>query len=97
MGTKPDLSRVQARPDPSMWDDFELLTLPEAAQLMWPQGPLRAASLRHAARVGKLSIVEIAGKHMTNKAALREMAICSIRSVRSGAGTVPSTGAPSNE
>ncbi len=76
MGTKPDLSRVAERPDPRDWDDDELLTLAEAAMLLWPRGPLRAASLHTAARDGQLAIAVIAGKFMTTKKALKDMAIC---------------------
>lgn len=82
MGKKPDLGRIRERPDPSQWADDELLTLAEAAELMWPNGPLRTASLRTAARDGKLGIAEIAGKHMTTKAALRAMSNCSIRQAK---------------
>lgn len=57
MATKPDLSRVLERPNPSDWADDELLTLPEAAELFWPRGPLKTASLRTAARDGQLAIV----------------------------------------
>jgi hypothetical protein len=78
MPTKPDLSRVLARPDPDQWAADELLTLPEAAQLMWPNGPLCTASLRTAARDGRLVITVIAGKHLTTKAALKGLSVCSI-------------------
>ena len=80
MPTKPNLSRVQARPDPAQWAPDELLTLPEAALLMWPNGPLRAASLPTAARDGRLAITVVAGKHLTTKAALSELSVCTPRS-----------------
>lgn len=89
MGTKPDLSRVSERPDPESWADDELLTLAEAAELFWPKGPLRTASLRTAARDGQLAIAVIAGKFMTTKRALKEMATCSMMKRRSSAGTEP--------
>ena len=78
MGTKPDLSRVRERPDPDSWGEDELVTLAEAAELYWPQGPLCTASLRTAARDGQLAIAAIAGKFMTTKRALKEMATCSM-------------------
>jgi hypothetical protein len=37
----------------------------------------RTASLRTAARDGRLSITVIAGKHLTTKAALKELSVCS--------------------
>lgn len=56
-------------------EDFARLWA-EAAELFWPKGPLRAASLRTAARDGQLAIAVIAGKFMTTKRALKEMARC---------------------
>jgi hypothetical protein len=76
MGTKPDLSRVVERNDPQAWAEDDLLTMAEAAMLFWPRGPLRAASLRNAAKNGQLAIVIIAGKMMTTKKALKNMANC---------------------
>lgn len=87
MGTKPNLRRVAERPDPQAWGEDEILTLPEAALLFWPRGPLRVASLRTAARDGKLAITVIAGKMMTTKRALRGLAVCTPavrRSAQSG-------------
>lgn len=66
-------ARIAAKPDPDDWDDDDLLTIPEAAALMWPSGPITAATLRTAAKQGSLAIVEIAGKHFVTKAALRAM------------------------
>ena len=86
MSSKPDLSRVFERPDPGLWAEDELLTLPEAAQLMWPKGPLKTASLRTAARDGQLALTVIAGKHLTTKAALKAMGTC-----------FPLTGAAANQ
>ena len=79
MASTPKLIRIAERPDPTLWGDDELLTLPEAAALFWPNGPLKAASLRTAARDGKLEITVIAGKHLTTKSALKAMSLTSIR------------------
>ncbi|MET3694838.1 hypothetical protein [Methylobacterium goesingense] len=68
--------RVAARPSQIEWDDDELLTLPEAAALMWPNGPLTVSSLRTAVRDGQLQVVVVAGKILTNRAALRKMGTC---------------------
>jgi hypothetical protein len=65
--------RIQARPDPSQWEDDELLTFQEAAALMWPNGPLTASSLRTAYRAGELEVVLIARKLLTTKRALAAM------------------------
>lgn len=43
---------------------------------MWPDGFLSVASLRTAVRDGILEVAEIAGKVLTNKAALERMSIC---------------------
>jgi hypothetical protein len=71
MATRP--RRIAARPDPSQWGDDELLTFVEAANLLWPQGPLTASSLRTAYRAGELEVTLIARKLLTTKKALREM------------------------
>lgn len=65
--------RVAARPDPRDWTDDELMTLAEAAALMWPQGPLTASSLRTAYRAGELETAMIARKLLVTKAALAAM------------------------
>ena len=65
--------RIAGRPRPDQWRDDELLTLPEAARLFWPDGPLTTTSLRTAARDGTLEIRTVAGRHMTTPAALRRL------------------------
>jgi len=54
--------RVAARPDPQDWGADELMTLAEAAALLWPSGPLTASSRRTAYRAGALEVVMIARK-----------------------------------
>ena len=76
MGKAQRIDRVAARPDPMMWRADELLTLGEAAKLMWPDGLLSERSLRHAVREGRLPISIIAGKYFTTKAALDQLSIC---------------------
>lgn len=65
--------RVRARPDPAQWADDELLTLVEAAALLYPRGPLTARSLRTEAANGKLDAERIAGKLFVTPQAIREM------------------------
>lgn len=71
--------RVAARPDPAQWGDDELLTLAEAAALLWPDGPLTASSLRTAYRSGQLEVTLIARKLLVTKAACAKMAAVSRR------------------
>lgn len=71
--------RIAARPDPSQWGEDELLTLREAASLLWPDGPLTERSLRTAARDGRLPVTMIARKLLTTRRALREMSQCEPR------------------
>lgn len=71
--TVKDLSRVARRPTPEEWGEDELITLPETAALYWPDGPITTSTLRNAARKGKLRVVELAGKHFTNRTAVEEM------------------------
>ncbi|MGY3449159.1 hypothetical protein [Bradyrhizobium sp. USDA 4353] len=65
--------RIAARPDPAAWGDDELLTLAEAAALLWPSGPITASTLRTAYRGGLLETVMLARKLMTTKRALQAM------------------------
>lgn len=71
--------RILARPNPDLWGEDELLTLPEAAALFWPQGPLTTRSLRTAVRDGQLGTVTVAGKMLTTKRQLARMAECQNR------------------
>jgi hypothetical protein len=74
------LHRVAKRPSPDEWQDFELLSLPEAAALFWPgpDGLLTTTSLRTAVRDRQLEVAVIAGKFFTNKAAIRSMCACKL-------------------
>ena len=76
MSTKRIPPRVAARPDPSDWREDELLTLPEAAALFWPDGPLTTHSLRVAVRDGALAVAIVAGRHLTNRQAIIAMGAC---------------------
>jgi hypothetical protein len=81
MATKPP-RRIAARPDPDDWADDELLSLAEAAALMWPDGPITASTLRTAYRAGGLETTMIARKLLTTKRALRQMAESARRPAR---------------
>lgn len=70
--------RVAKRPTPDEWQVDELLTLPEAAALFWPDGPLTTTSLRTAVRDRQLEVAIIAGKFLTTKAAIHRMSACKI-------------------
>jgi hypothetical protein len=74
--------RVAARPDPKDWAEDELMTLAEAAALMWPEGPLTASSLRTAHRAGRLEVTIIARKLLVTKAALKAMQEASRRGAK---------------
>jgi hypothetical protein len=87
--------RIAARPDPAAWDDDELMTLREAAFLMWPAGPLTERSLRTAAESGLLPVTMIARKRLTTRRALREMSRCAPAPiVRATAASGPAPGRP---
>jgi hypothetical protein len=70
--------RVLQRPNPQQWTDVELMNLPEAAALFFPDGLLTVASLRTAIRDKQLAVAIIAGKYLTSKAAVTAMSACSI-------------------
>lgn len=85
MVTKRVPARVAARPDPEDWREDELMSLPEAAALFWPNGPLTTNSLRVAVRDGVLPVAIVAGRHLTNRNAIREMGACRrVTQARSG-------------
>jgi hypothetical protein len=76
--TDPMPPRVAARPSPDQWSEDELMSLPEAAALLWPDpdAPLSTRSLRTAERDGQLAVFVIAGKMLTTRRALAEMGCC---------------------
>jgi hypothetical protein len=59
-----------------MWRADEILTLGEAAKLMWPDGFLSERALRHAVKKGRLPISIINGKFFTTRAALDRLSVC---------------------
>lgn len=67
--------RVADRPRSEEWNDDELLTLPEAAALYWPTGPITTNTLRTAGRDGTLAITKVAGKFFTTPMAIRRMGL----------------------
>jgi hypothetical protein len=71
--TRPAPARVMARPSPDRWREDELMTLPEAVALFWPNGPLTVTSLRTAGHEGSLEITAVAGKFFVTPAAIRAM------------------------
>lgn len=72
--------RIAKRPSPDDWANDELMTLPEAAKLFWPEpdGPLTTTSLRTAVRDRQLEVAIIAGKFLTTKAAVLKMSNCKL-------------------
>jgi hypothetical protein len=70
--------RVAKRPSPDDWQENEILTLPEAAALFWPDGPLTTTSLRTAVRDRQLEVAIIAGKFLTTKSAIHRMSTCKL-------------------
>jgi hypothetical protein len=76
MNEKRRCRRVAERPDPQMWDWDELLTLPEAAELLFPNGPLTVSSLRGEVRTGRLLISVVANKHFTTRRQMRRLSDC---------------------
>ena len=70
--------RVNLRPNPALWQDDELMTLAEAAALLWPQGPISERTLRTAVREGRLPISKVAGKFFVTLTALRLLSVCTV-------------------
>lgn len=74
--TKGRIDRIAQRPDPSSWGEDELLTLGEAARLLWPAGPITERTLRTAARDGRLPISRVAGKFFVTRRGLSVLSRC---------------------
>lgn len=88
------LVRVEQRADPASWDPHELMTLREAVQLFFPDGPLTLSGLRTAARDGDLAVRRIAGKMLTTKESVLAMGKCA-REAPSDADVLPTSAMPS--
>jgi hypothetical protein len=71
MAPKP--RRVAARPLPEMWSDSEVMTLEEAAALLFPDGLITTSTLRSAYKQSKLEVIVIARKVLVNKALVAQM------------------------
>jgi hypothetical protein len=71
MAPKP--RRVVVRPDPTTWSDTELMSLAEAAALLFPEGLLTTSSLRSAYRAGQLEVIFVARKCLVNKVLVAKM------------------------
>ena len=67
--------RVQAKPDPENWALDELMTLTEAVELHWPDGPLTVASLRTAIKSRQLGVCIIAGKFFVTRRLLLSLSV----------------------
>lgn len=70
---KPKPRRIASRPDPATWGDTYILTLAEAAALLWPEGPITESTLRTSYRKGFLEVVFLNRKLLTCKRSIREM------------------------
>ena len=68
--------RVSKRPAPEQWGEDELLSLPEAVALYWPDGPISVASLRHLIRGKQLHVAVIGRRHLVTPRALQALSVC---------------------
>jgi hypothetical protein len=55
------------------------MTLPEAAALFWPDGPVTVPTLRTLIRKGQLRIAVVGRRHMTSRRAIEEMQVAEVR------------------
>ena len=72
-GRPAKLRRLLERPNKEDWPIDELMTLPEAAALYWPQGPVTTATLRTLIRKGQLRVAVLGRRHLTSRKALEDM------------------------
>lgn len=68
--------RVTTRPAAVDWDMDELMTLPEAVALFWPDGLLTVTNLRRAIEKEQLAHVRISRKVLTSRASILRMTQC---------------------
>ncbi|WP_145987210.1 hypothetical protein [Bradyrhizobium sp. UASWS1016] len=67
--------RVIERPTPESWGMDELMSLAEAVELHWPDGPISVRTLRTAIRDGQLPVCVIATKFFVTRRCLSELAV----------------------
>jgi len=65
--------RVANRPNPKDWGEDELMTLPEAVSLMWPDGVITVSTLRTAIRDGLLPHVRVGRRMFVTKRGLADL------------------------
>ena len=65
--------RVSNRPSPDNWGEDELMTLPEAVSLMWPDGVITVSTLRTAIRDGLLPHVRVGRRMFVTKRGLADL------------------------
>ena len=70
------IDRIAQRPDPSLWNPDEILSLGEAARLHWPNGPITEKTLRWCVKNGRLPISEVAGKFFVTGRSLATLSEC---------------------
>jgi hypothetical protein len=78
--------RLGTRPDREDWGLDDLLTLPEAAALYWPDGPVTVSTLRTAIRRGQLPVARLGRRFLTSRRAIEEMTRDEVR-IQCGPGT----------
>lgn len=66
-------SRTLLRPTPNSWDLDELMTLAEAVELHWPNGPITVRTLRTAIRDGQIPVCVVATKFFVTRRGLLEL------------------------
>jgi hypothetical protein len=91
---RPIPPRVMARPEPSQWQETELMSLPEAAALFWPDGLLSVANLRKLVASRRLAHVRLTRKVLTSKASIIRMSECALDPVDSCASEPPAPVTP---
>lgn len=91
MSPRPSLDRLRLRPHAADWEGDELVTLAEAAALLFPNGPVTTASLRIAHHRGALATVDVSGRLHTTLSAVRHATSPRLRTVGSAenCGSVP--------
>ena len=67
------LVRCHARPAPNDWDDDEPMTLVEAVEVFFADGPLTVSSLRSEIANGRLATAKVAGRYYVTPANLKAL------------------------
>ncbi len=80
----PNTRRVAEKPNPADWGMDEPLTLYEAVALLWPNGPVKVATLRAEIHAGRLPYRRIGKAFCVTREGLATLGQCALKGAPDG-------------